>query len=106
MKMAEQQQVAMHRLAAIARHLAPHDHHPPKHSSLHSTLCSGPSSLSRMPRKASKYEQVHGPVSRTLPIWTPVLAGGGFEDILYEKAEGIAKVTLPLALASHPEPLL
>ncbi|KAG0601599.1 hypothetical protein M758_11G125300 [Ceratodon purpureus] len=89
-----------HRLATIARHLAPEgaadaDPGTTFHAALSPSQCSNAASGAR---KLSSYERVHGSVSRDLPTWVPVPqpAGQEFQDILYEKSatDGIAKITI------------
>jgi len=89
-----------HRLATIARHLAPEERSESgTHASLSSSQCVAPLAPTNATggRKLSSYDRVHGSVSRELPVWVSVSlpAGQEFQDILYEKAagEGIVKVT-------------
>lgn len=89
-----------HRLATIARHLAPERSENASTTALSSSQCvahaTSNATSGALSRKLSSYDRVHGSVSRDLPVWVPVPqpAGQEFQDILYEKAagEGIAKV--------------
>lgn len=91
-----------HRLATIARHLAPERSENASTTALSSSQCvahaTSNATSGALSRKLSSYDRVHGSVSRDLPVWVPVPqpAGQEFQDILYEKAagEGIAKITI------------
>lgn len=90
-----------HRLATIARHLAPAGHDAvTTRAALASSHCASSTSGAR---RLSSYERVHGSVARDLPTWVPVPqpAGQEFQDILYEKSasDAIAKVKIALSLA-------
>eukprot|EP00249_Psilotum_nudum_P003320 c16713_g1_i1 orf=316-1290(-) len=74
---------ALHRTAALSRHLLP----PARPPLLQSHACAAAS---------SSYHRIHKPVPSYPPSWTRCCCSQQFEDVIYEKAvgEGIAKITI------------
>mmetsp|Transcript_71412 Transcript_71412/g.225518 ORF Transcript_71412/g.225518 Transcript_71412/m.225518 type:complete len:337 (+) Transcript_71412:64-1074(+) len=86
---------AQRRLAAVSRHLSGGASGPPPSVAPASTSSSRAIPNASASGEPTSYAKVHGSVSRVIPAWQAcAVQGWTLEEVRYEKAEGIAKITI------------